>query len=67
MIKRVRKCFKNGEGISFKEVKSISKNRIKILQTKDFFQFLYHIEDVDMALHFHRMAGQAISAPLLKK
>ncbi|KJH51034.1 EF hand [Dictyocaulus viviparus] len=54
MLKRIKKKFKSAKGITFEE-------------TKAFFQFLYHIEDVDMALHFHRMAGLAIDANLLKR
>ncbi|EPB75807.1 EF hand [Ancylostoma ceylanicum] len=55
MLKRIKKKFKeNARGISFEE-------------TRAFFQFLYHIEDVDMALHFHRMAGLSIDAELLKR
>ncbi|KAK6747790.1 hypothetical protein RB195_000779 [Necator americanus] len=55
MLKRVKRKFKESHtGISFEE-------------TRAFFQFLYHIEDVDMALHFHRMAGLAIDAELLKR
>ncbi|XGW27855.1 hypothetical protein V3C99_008003, partial [Haemonchus contortus] len=54
MLKRLKKKYKNGQGISFEE-------------TRAFFQFLYHIESVDMALHFHRMAGLPIDASLLKR
>ncbi|KAK6053292.1 EF hand [Cooperia oncophora] len=54
MLKRLKKKFKNSQGISFEE-------------TRAFFQFLYHIESVDMALHFHRMAGLPIDASLLKR
>ncbi|KAL6740129.1 hypothetical protein Aduo_013515 [Ancylostoma duodenale] len=56
MLKRIKKKFKekDSRGISFEE-------------TKAFFQFLYHIEDVDMALHFHRMAGLSIDAEVARK
>ncbi|CAJ0604109.1 unnamed protein product [Cylicocyclus nassatus] len=55
MKKRVRRKYKDHQqGITFDE-------------TRAFFQFLYHIEDVDMALHFHRMAGLSIDAELLKR
>lgn len=54
MLKRVKRKFKSAEGISFDE-------------TLAFFQFLYHIEAVDMALHFHRMAGLPVDAKLLKR
>ncbi|WKY03671.1 hypothetical protein Q1695_004989 [Nippostrongylus brasiliensis] len=54
MLKRLKKKFKNSQGITFEE-------------TRAFFQFLYHIEAVDMALHFHRMAGLPVDAKLLKR
>ncbi len=31
-----------------------------------FFRFLYHIEDVDLALYFYKMAGASIDGDLLK-
>ncbi|KAF1758069.1 hypothetical protein GCK72_014527 [Caenorhabditis remanei] len=56
MLKRVKRRFKGEEskGVSFEE-------------TKAFFEFLYHIDDVDIALHFHKMAGMSIDAKLLKR
>uniref|UniRef100_A0A1I7TE60 Calcium uptake protein 1 homolog, mitochondrial n=1 Tax=Caenorhabditis tropicalis TaxID=1561998 RepID=A0A1I7TE60_9PELO len=56
MLKRVKRRFKgdNSKGINFEE-------------TKAFFEFLYHIDDVDIALHFHKMAGMSIDAKLLKR
>uniref|UniRef100_A0A0K0DKC2 Calcium uptake protein 1 homolog, mitochondrial n=1 Tax=Angiostrongylus cantonensis TaxID=6313 RepID=A0A0K0DKC2_ANGCA len=54
MLKRLKKRFKHGQGITFEE-------------THAFFEFLYHIEDIDMALHFHRLAGFPIHAQLLKR
>ncbi|CCF23405.1 Calcium uptake protein 1 homolog, mitochondrial [Caenorhabditis elegans] len=56
MLKRVKRRFKgeNLKGISFGE-------------TKAFFEFLYHIDDVDIALHFHKMAGMSIDAKLLQR
>ena len=33
----------------------------------DFFQFLYYIDDVDMALHFYKLAGKSLSKELLIK
>ncbi|CAJ0564710.1 unnamed protein product, partial [Mesorhabditis spiculigera] len=53
MLKRVRKKYQNGPGITFEEVVSL-------------FALLYHIEEVDMALHFHRMAGVPIDANMLQ-
>ncbi|VDM72569.1 unnamed protein product [Strongylus vulgaris] len=74
MLKRVRRKFKEHQkGITFEEVDA-EMNTIQslqqlmdTLQTRGFFQFLYHIEDVDMALHFHRMAGLPIDAQLFKR
>ncbi|KAK5972384.1 Calcium uptake protein 1 mitochondrial [Trichostrongylus colubriformis] len=55
MLKRLKKKFKgSSQGISFEE-------------THAFFRFLYHIDSVDMALHFHRMAGLPVDAKLLKR
>ncbi|CAI5447112.1 unnamed protein product [Caenorhabditis angaria] len=56
MLKRVKRKFKgdNAKGITFAE-------------TRAFFEFLYHIDDIDIALHFHKMAGMAIDAKLLKR
>lgn len=56
MLKRVKRRFKGDQskGVSFEE-------------TKAFFEFLYHIDDVDIALHFHKMAGMSIDAKLLKR
>uniref|UniRef100_A0A1I7WMH8 EF-hand domain-containing protein n=1 Tax=Heterorhabditis bacteriophora TaxID=37862 RepID=A0A1I7WMH8_HETBA len=54
MLRRIRKEFKGGPGVTFEE-------------THSFFEFLYHIEDVDMALYFHRMAGLSVDAQLLKR
>ncbi|KAE9554457.1 hypothetical protein FO519_002331 [Halicephalobus sp. NKZ332] len=59
MIKRVKKQYKGGmaagkPGISFNEV-------------NDFFQFLYYIDDVDMALHFYKLAGKSLSKELIIK
>uniref|UniRef100_A0A7E4VB65 Calcium uptake protein 1 homolog, mitochondrial n=1 Tax=Panagrellus redivivus TaxID=6233 RepID=A0A7E4VB65_PANRE len=57
MVKRVKKKYKpipDKKGISFDEV-------------NDFFQFLYHIDDVDTALHFYKLAGKALTKELLVK
>ncbi|CAL2040863.1 unnamed protein product [Caenorhabditis brenneri] len=56
MLKRVKRRFKgdHSKGVSFEE-------------TKAFFEFLYHIDDVDIALHFHKMAGMSIDGKLLKR
>ncbi|CAI4222118.1 unnamed protein product [Auanema sp. JU1783] len=54
MLKRIRRKFKEGPGVSYEEVSS-------------FFKFLYHIDDVDMALHFHRMAGLAVEGTMFKR
>ncbi|CAI2351448.1 unnamed protein product [Caenorhabditis sp. 36 PRJEB53466] len=56
MLKRVKRKFKgeNAKGVNFEE-------------TKAFFEFLYHIDDVDIALHFHKMAGMSIDGKLLKR
>ncbi|CAD6192737.1 unnamed protein product [Caenorhabditis auriculariae] len=40
---------------------------ISFEETKAFFDFLYHIDDVDVALHFHKMAGIPVDANLLKR
>uniref|UniRef100_A0A915EAL3 EF-hand domain-containing protein n=1 Tax=Ditylenchus dipsaci TaxID=166011 RepID=A0A915EAL3_9BILA len=42
------------EGISFHE-------------TNDFFAFLYHIDKVDMALHFYKLAGKPLTEDMIKK
>ncbi|CAB3409980.1 unnamed protein product [Caenorhabditis bovis] len=55
MLKRVKRKFKGSKiGVDFEE-------------TKSFFEFLYHIDDVDIALHFHKMAGMSIDGKLLKR
>jgi len=59
MMKRIRKKYRGGmaagnPGISFDEV-------------NDFFQFLYYIDNVDMALHFYKLAGKSLSKELLTK
>ncbi|KAJ1358950.1 Calcium uptake protein 1, mitochondrial [Parelaphostrongylus tenuis] len=54
MLKRLKKKFKHGKGVTFEE-------------TRAFFEFLYYIEDIDMALYFHRLAGLPIDAQFLQR
>ncbi len=51
-IKKVRKAYKDLE----------EKEGILFSDYLDFFSFLLNIRDVDMALSFHTVAGQAINA-----
>ncbi|CAJ0932721.1 unnamed protein product, partial [Mesorhabditis belari] len=54
MLKRVKKQYKGSQGITFDEVMAL-------------FALLYHIEEVDVALHFHRMAGVSIDGEMLQR
>lgn len=42
------------QGVSFQEV-------------NDFFLFLYHIDSIDLALHFYKLAGKPLTKELLYK
>ncbi|KAL3102006.1 hypothetical protein niasHS_003415 [Heterodera schachtii] len=57
MLKRVRRRQKelaDKRGVSFEEVDS-------------FFAFIYHIDKVDLALHFYKLAGKPLSKQLLQR
>ncbi|CAD5214046.1 unnamed protein product [Bursaphelenchus xylophilus] len=57
MMNRVRRRFKKSDqnpGISFDEC-------------LEYFTFIYHIDRVDMALHFYKLAGKPLDKALLKK
>ena len=58
MMKRVRTQFgkdaPNKKGVSFAEV-------------NDFFNFIYHIDKVDLALHFYKLAGKSLSKELIQR
>jgi len=41
------------QGVSFAEV-------------NDFFNFIYHIDKVDLALHFYKLAGKSLSKELIQ-
>ncbi|TKR93058.1 hypothetical protein L596_007590 [Steinernema carpocapsae] len=56
MLKRVRRKYKeipDKQGVNMEEVNS-------------FFCFLYFIEDVDLALHFYKLAGVSLSRELIQ-
>ncbi|KAF7638595.1 hypothetical protein Mgra_00001973 [Meloidogyne graminicola] len=57
MINRVKRKYKeivNKKGVSFEEV-------------NNFFSFIYHIDSVDLALHFYKLVGKPLSKELIKR
>ncbi|KAL7076102.1 hypothetical protein ACQ4LE_004776 [Meloidogyne hapla] len=58
MLKRVKRKYNkemiNKKGVSFEEV-------------NNFFAFIYHIDNVDLALHFYKLAGKPLSKELIKR
>ncbi|CAK5081777.1 unnamed protein product [Meloidogyne enterolobii] len=58
MLKRVKRKYRkeiiNKKGVSFEEV-------------DNFFAFIYHIDKVDLALHFYKLAGKPLSKELIKR
>jgi len=57
MMKRVRRKYRSMP----------RKQGVSLSETYAFFSFLYHIDRVDMALHFYKLAGKPLDRDLLQR